>query len=68
MTSAYFSAIRSQHSRNLQQADLTCQTGLNMGGKTRNIAFQSRFAAMLQNKLLVVVALFTELKMELTFA
>jgi len=39
-----------------------------MGGKTRNIAFQPRFVAMLQDKLLAVVALFTELKMELTFA
>ena len=43
-----------------------------MGGKTCNTAFQPRFVAMLQKTLLVVVvvvvALFTELKMELTFA
>ena len=45
-----------------------------MGGKTCNRVrvrvFQPRFVAMLQKTLLVVVvvALFTELKMELTFA
>ena len=34
---------------------ICCKTGLNVGGKTRNI----RFAAMLQNKLHVFAALFT---------
>ena len=35
-------------------------TGLNVSGKTGNIAIQLCFAAMLQNKLHVFVARFTE--------
>ena len=41
--------------------NLICRkTGLNMGGKTRNKAFQTCFAAMTKKKLHVFVARFTE--------
>ena len=38
---------------------ICCKTALNVGFKTRNIAFQLFFPAMLQNKLYVFVAQFT---------
>ena len=44
--------------RNLQQSNC-CKRGLNVGGKTRNIAVFNPFLAMLQNKLHVFVARLT---------
>ena len=56
-----FCAILSNHKLVFTQLNnlICCETGLNKGGTTRSIAFQTRFVAMLKIKLHVFAAHFT---------